>query len=551
MIPTSDGSKKHRMTDSWSIRRAYPNLRASGRSTFGGPVARGVGVIAFLVVMLGLPVHFSALAQGETTGWSKPIALSSSSPSSWFPSIAADESGNVHVVWASTIPGKPLAPGTQPSPDNPRGYDVVMYSTSSDGEDWTDPNDVMAFPQGTGSEATRPSVMTDTSGTLHMSFRDFDVFYSHVRADRATDASAWLSPVKISTNGAGYYSQMARDAQGVLYMVYTQSVPSPNCTSCFHLLMRRSDDNGLNWSSLGDISLLPQGAAKPQLLIDRAGGLHVVWESGKGGGLGRLENPTAVLHSASVDGGKSWSLPYEFPAPSGRARNIAIGMDGQGRLLVTWLGLPSATFYYSVSEDNGTSWSVPTSLPEPGGYETVLDDGTMATDSAGNIHFVTVGLTGGRQSQYALFHLVWDAKTDDWQPPELITSYNSNVPEWPRVVVSKGNVLNLVWFVRDAQHIFDTDHAQYQIWYSQFLADAPAIRPISLPPQPSPSVLVPATPTLEVISPTSSPDLSSTNPTLTLEPVKNENGILVVLGKSLVLPLILLLLVLSYIAIRR
>lgn len=516
-----------------------------------------IGMIWILLVACAsiwiFPPGSIASAQGVSSAWTTPVALSTSTPSSWFPSIAADPSGRLHVAWASTLPAPtPPGPGTPSSPQNPKGYDVVMYTTSEHGETWTSPVDIMAFGQATGSEATRPSLLADASGILHMSFRDFDVLYSRARADSAGDSATWLTPVKISTNGAGYYSQLAMDSQGDLHIVYTQNVPSTNCPACFHLLSRTSNDGGVDWSSLTDVSLLPTGAAKPQFLIDRRGGLHVVWESGKGGGLGRLDSPTTIYHSISTDGGTTWSLPYEFPSPGGQGRNVAIGMDGLGKLIVTWLDIPSDRFYFSESDDDGSTWTAPAQIPGPIGYETILDDGTMATDSAGNIHFVTVAYTDQARQHLGLFHLIWEAKTDQWQPtPETVAVYNKNVPEWPRMAISDGNILNLVWFVRDAAHIFDTDHAQYQVFYSKSVVDAPPVSPVHPPFNSLATATATAFPTVAVATPTSPPNLSSTNPTLNLQPVKNENGVLLVVGKSIALSLLLFLAILAFVAMRR
>src|SRR5260370_22122497 len=73
-----------------------------------------------------------------------------------------------------------------------------------------------------------------------------------------------------------------------MHIVYTENIQSPDCTGCFHVFYRQSDDIGLTWSPAVDISRWPTRAPKPQLVIDEANNLHVVWEAGYGGDRGQL-----------------------------------------------------------------------------------------------------------------------------------------------------------------------------------------------------------------------------------------------------------------------
>ncbi|MGA9192853.1 MAG: sialidase family protein [Anaerolineales bacterium] len=528
---------------------------APGRSAMRQHGKLGIRALAALIALLcfGAEVLGSAAgvgAQTQSPTWSVPIPLSNIASSSWFPDITADATGRLHVVWASTVERKP-PPGTPLGTERPTSYDVVEYTSSLDGTDWAEPNEIIAFRQvNGGSIATRPSLLADPNGTLHLAMVNFDVQYSRARIDRASDAGSWTTPVKISTNGDGYYSSLARDSQGIVHIAFTQNLASLNCAICYHVLVRSSADGGANWSNLTDVSVLPQGAAKPKQLVDDAGGLHLVWEAGQGGGLGQVQDPTSVMHASSVDGGKIWMLPYQFPSPGGRARNISIGMDGDGRLIVVWLGLPSQQIYTSISEDNGLSWSSPFPIEGIVGYDTRLDDTTVATDSAGNIHLVTVGWVDAEQTQLGLFHAVWHADTSTWSSPDIVVSYSGDAPEWPRLAISEGNKLNVVWFVRDAAHIFDSENGRYQIWFAQATVEAPSVPARNLPTPTVTPNLLPPTDEPRISTPTAAPDLAGTNLTLALKPVDNENSVLLIVAKSLVIPIALLILALAYIRYR-
>ncbi len=465
------------------------------------------GLIAGLMLVVGQP----SLAQ-EASQWGKPVRLSLPEVSGWFPDITVDATGQIHVVWASAVK---IANG--------KSYDAVLYTTSQDGKKWSEVVDIAVPELGIG-EATRPIFFVDQQGILHTAYRGTSVYYSHAPVQTAYNADSWLSPRRISANQVGYFSYLAADSQGALHLVYTENVPSSTCEVCYHVFHRKSLDNGITWSNLTEISILPTGAAKPQIIIDGQDNLHVVWEAGIGGAYGQLEDPTKVMYSASYDQGNTWTFPTEFISPNNWAKNIAIGLQGKDKLLVVWLGLPEDLIYYQISQDQGRSWSPPRILPGIWGgssvYPSRLDDYAMASDSAGNPHLVLVGRKSEKQTSLEVLHLNWNGTA--WSSPETIVALTGDVPEWPRIAIGNGNQLHVVWFVRDKAHIWDSDNQRYQIWYSRGSSTAPAVAPIVWPtstPTPTSEILVmpTRTPTPKP-SPTSVPTLDPAQAQISIPP---------------------------------
>jgi len=481
-------------------------------------------------VWAGLIVY-QPVARGQSQGWSLPISLSLG----WFPDVVADLTGQVHVVWSSTTLFS-IAPS----------FDTVMYTTSRDGKDWSEINDIAAMRQVTGVEATRPTIIVDLTNTLHLTFRlnDTRVYYAHAQAESAASAAAWRATQPVSSGAqVAYFSRVAVDHQGLLHLAYTENITNRSCLICYHVFYRRSDDRGQTWSEAVDISRSPIGSAKPQIVVDSQDDLHLVWEAGPGGSYGSVTSPTTVMYAASYDRGTTWSTPVEFTAPNNQeGKNVTIGLDGQGQLVVAWLALPEMVVYYQTSADQGRSWSTPRVIPGVFSawsiYKSALDDYAMATDSAGNVHFVMVGQTAEGQTSLSVLHLVWNGS--GWSPPEAITTLTGDVPEWPRIAIGLGNQLHVVWFVRDGAHIFDSDRGQYQIWYSRGTASAPASPPILLPttiPTPVPTAI----PNLAGAT-----SVASARPTLTSsgasDTYKETDGIIVLL-QSLVPAVLIIVLV--------
>jgi hypothetical protein len=517
-------------------------------------------VAVLMLAGLMVPASASYGQTGEQTpGWSEPALISYG----WFPDITADASGRVHIVWSS---------GTT-------GYDVVMYSTTMDGVTWTGINDIAAKP--TLGAVTRPTIIIDPLGVFHMTFRDYTVYYTHGPADSVSAAT--LIPYRqVSKGASAYFSKVARDSQGRLHFIITENVFSAACSLCFHVFYRYSDDNGQTFSDLVNISeAVLTGAAKPQVVIDRQDNIHVVWEAGRGGDLGQLLTlNTKVYYTASYDRGTTWETPVEFQTPpiepeevvgetpaapaKTTARNVVIGMDGVGNLMAAWLGLPQDLIYYRISSDQGRTWTAPQPIAGVWGgwslYFGKLDTYTMATDRAGDIHLVFVGRTvEDEKLRYTsddstildLLHVSWEGV--NWSKPDTVTTLVGDVPEWPRLAVSNGNQLNLIWFVRDQENIYG-DPSGYQVWYSRGLSSASFVPSVPLPtiePTVRPTNTLPPAAT---ISPDATPtvDFAQLPPTTGegQEPF-TESNLLALIGASLFPAAMLVVVVAAIVLIRR
>jgi hypothetical protein len=456
-------------------------------------------LIITLLIFIGLvPARSVSQAQTPTptrspttnSNWSEPMPFERAG---WFPDITTDASGRLYVAWSNSVILKTMASSSY----RRDGFDIVLFSSSENGSKWDPINEIGALPQvapGAG-EATRPSLLVDPAGIFHMTYRDYNVHYSNVPVQFVSLAGSWTKLLQINTNILAYYSRINIDSKGRLHIVYTENVPSGNCSDCYHVMYRYSDNGGADWSDETDISVIPSGAAKPQILIDEQDNIHVVWESGQGGSQGQVYNPTRVVYAVSYNRGVSWAQPVEFSGPQSEfSKNIAIGRDGKGSLVVAWLNGPDDLIYYEVSIDHGLSWSNPERIPNVWGawnlYQSRLDDYVMATDSAGQIHLVMVGRLSGQDTTFRLLHLIWNGT--NWSVPEEIVSYNGDSPEWPRIAISGGNQLNVVWYLRPKEYIWAAMPDSYTVYYSRsIVANAPALKPTAWPTLLPPTAVAP------------------------------------------------------------
>jgi hypothetical protein len=194
-------------------------------------------IVLRLFALLALVWLFAAPLAGpgaaQAPRWSDPVSMGPG----WFPDITADQAGNVHLAWSASV--------AKPNPDDPTGrsvigYDQVMYAVESGGQ-WSKPIDIVALKMNGGSEVTRPTLLADPQGILHMTYRGVFVYYSNAPVSMAGLATNWAPPYRFSEDQVSYFSRMAMDSKGTLHLVYTENVMTAACTLCYHVDRWRCD----------------------------------------------------------------------------------------------------------------------------------------------------------------------------------------------------------------------------------------------------------------------------------------------------------------------
>lgn len=448
----------------------------------------GLRLLAVGVLVLLEMASWSGYAYAQGPCWSTSSRLSIPlSDWGWFPDVAVDGRGGVHVIWQAGQCSTQL--------DKP----CLMYSTRLADGSWST-YDVFV-DKGAGQSAIRSATAVSTDNRLHLVYlRDFTAIdYQQVSVEGATGAQAWTKPHQISGLGHAYFPDIAIDSHGNIHAVWTEAAgnpPSSVCPTgdCSDVFYRRSTDGGGKWSPIVNLSRSAVGTMKVHVRIDPSDRIHVFWE--EGGDRWVTDQPVGVAYALSLDGGTSWSAPVTFTYANDVPRQITVGIGGKGQILAIWRPMHGDTVFYQISSD-GLSWSPPRAIP--GFYATktfgVFDVYDAATDSLGAVHVVAAG-RGWASGEQAIFHLEWDGQT--WSKPEQVSPYGG-YPEFPRLAISEGNKLHVAWYTK--QLVGYEEGQEMQVWYSECQTSAPAEASALLPTkvpvatlQPSPTPLpVPTT----------------------------------------------------------
>lgn len=471
-------------------------------------------VVCFVLLLLLSSLTPVSSAQQPDEGVVWDLAMRIPSPeetSSWFPDLAVDREGRVHVIWCETNHLAMNYP--QPGEEIDESQFERVYYSMWDGEQWSQANDIVP-PQ---RDIIRNTIAVDGYDVLHLLF-DFSppygLYHKQAQASEASSAAAWTFPHLTNGRRFTYMSDIAI-FQDTLHVIYDdRGAEDGECPGCADIFHRRSTDRGLTWST--PVALFPTGtgSSRAQIEIDKTDRLYVAWDEGWDRLSSRSGDPEYGIYMYSPDGGDTWSDPTIVSYPDSTNVQLSVGSDGQGGVMLVWrtTSLEYPGIYYMWSTDQGENWSTPQTLPNivAKNWGNLFDFYDMATDSAGHIHLLVGGHLSTRQeaplfsgSPHALYHLEWDGSS--WSLPSPV--YEGDwYPEYPHLVIDRGNQLHATWYIREER---SEDRTPHQSWYAHGQSRSPAETPVAQPTlTPTPAVVATSPPTPTPTT-TPYPDLSS------------------------------------------
>lgn len=335
---------------------------------------------------------------------------------SFYPVVAADELGYVHVFWTE-------------------GQTINYMRKDQTG--WSAPFDVVYQ---SGMSINFPQAVIDKNQRLHLVWEAFGkIYHKSVYAWESTKLGKWSeNQVIASIGGTGTPIRIALDHSDRLHMLlvdwYGSSETVPG--NVYHM---QSEDGGETWSELTQISVVPEGdlATDPRMAFDSMDRVHIVWAQMSPQQDGLQEG---VYYSRLAKGGIEVLSPYEIARHTTGNKwlmGINVGLASDNEVLAIWVCGELAHRCQSMSTDGGQTWSASTSVfPELIGLS---GWDSMFTDSSGTLYWM-----GDLRYPQAMYYSYWDGT--QWIDPPTIGSTDQYMQLGENVVttVALGNQVHVV-----------------------------------------------------------------------------------------------------------
>jgi hypothetical protein len=279
--------------------------------------------VAALSMWAGAPLVAHAVGS-----WSTAVDVSSAGLSTSDPEIAIDGDGVMTAVWSRV------------SSSGPTTSTTVQVSTSSDGQDWTEPVDVSPANH----QATNPHLVIDRTGRVTVIWRNTSGTDSIWTSTREWGETSWSTPVRLSVEAEETgQAQIVVDSNGVYTTIFNNQDA--------HKIQVRTSEDGLTWDAIFTVAQenSSQYLGNPQIAVDGSGRVTGIWEAYDTGG------DVKMIASRSSTSPGVWT--DATPLIGGDAMNARIAATESGLTTVTAFSDFSEVEIQSRSSQDGGAWT--------------------------------------------------------------------------------------------------------------------------------------------------------------------------------------------------
>ena len=303
--------------------------------------------LTVLIIILALPAAWLQIASSQTglMVWEPDRRLTRTQAASetsinFARSIAADETGRVHLAWRDEQDGNP----------------EIYYKRSPDGGVSWGPAIRLTNASG-GSE--NPAIAV-SGATVVIVWMDLRTGAPQIWYKQSSDGGITWQPdaqVTFSTGGGSYPSLAVwGNARHVVYVDGRDG----NAEVCYI----RSLDAGANWSAPVRLSALPHNSYTPTIAVWRSN-VYVAWTDTRH--FGMVETLEEEYFRRSTDGGTSFEPEQRLTTdpPESPANSWAPSLAARDQYVwISWFDSRDGNFeiYFKYSKDAGVSWSPNTRL---------------------------------------------------------------------------------------------------------------------------------------------------------------------------------------------
>ncbi len=389
-------------------------------------------------------------ANYTAAGWSNAIVISDlngwNNDFSFYPSIAVDGSGNLHVVWEDYTDGEW---GSD---------DEIMYAnyTAAGWSNATAISDIYGWNDG---DSYRAKVAVDGSDNLHVVWvddtdgewgTDKEIMYTNYTAAGWSNATA-ISDLYGWNDGDSSYPSVAMDGFGNVYVVWYDDTDGEWGNDIEIMYANYTASGWSNATCISDQYGWNNGYSyDPNIAVDNNSNLHLVWYDSTDGEWG-TDDEIMYANYTVAGWSNATAISDLYGWNNGASEQPSIVVDGSDNLHVVWVddtdgewGTDKEIMYTNYT---AAGWSNATAISDLFGWNDDLSySPSVATDGIGNVHVVWSDGTDGEwgNDQEIMYAILTEKPTSNH--PEDITTTILGSPA-------------IYWNLYD-----ETGPGQYRVW---------------------------------------------------------------------------------------
>ncbi|MHA1379644.1 MAG: hypothetical protein ACTSRG_14830 [Candidatus Helarchaeota archaeon] len=344
-------------------------------------------------------------ANRTASGWSNATVISDDSTlwnngDSFYPSIAVDSEDNIHVAWQDSTPGEW---GTD--------YEIMYANRTASG--WSNAtvisDDSTLWNTGNSYD---PSLAVDSAGNIHVAWRDttdgewendIEIMYAERTASGWSNATVISDDSTLWNTGTSFSPSLAVDNANNVHVVWEDYTPGEWGTDAEIMYANRTASGWSNATVISDDSTLWNNGSSnnPSITFDSKDNIHVAWEDYTPGAWG---NDIEIMYANRTASG--WSNATVISDDStlwnnGVSKYPSIAVDNKDNIHVAWydttLGEWGNDIEIMYTERTASGWSNATVISDD---STLWNNGdsfypSIAVDSTGNVHVAWQDSTDG------------------------------------------------------------------------------------------------------------------------------------------------------------
>lgn len=235
------------------------------------------------------------------------------------------------------------------------GHTAVLSSKWYWGGGWSQPTALSLNDR----EAAQGKLALNNSGAIVAVWQQKDGTDNIIYGQSSSYHGFW--PVSYPTNGAALSArgQNAKNPAIALNDSFQAIAVWVRSNGIHDIIQAATFTIGFKWSSPSDLSAPFQSAAAPQIAINDSGQAVAVWS--------RSNGLNTIIQASTLTYGGSWSAPIDLSATGEDASSPQLAINNAGQVVVVWKRSNGLNTIIQATTCNfGQSWSTPVDLSELG-----------------------------------------------------------------------------------------------------------------------------------------------------------------------------------------